>query len=94
MATTEEIVRTFGEVAGYSTARLTLPLPLLLAAAGTFQVASALGLRSWIHPDRVMKLVQSTKITPAWLQSAGYQFETNLRSALELWRDETDGRFD
>jgi nucleoside-diphosphate-sugar epimerase len=94
MNTTEEIVRTFAEVAGYRANRATLPLPALLAAAKAFQVANALGGKSWIHPERVMKLVQSTRVAPGWLQANGYEFSTDLKAALTQWRDETDGRFD
>jgi GlcNAc-P-P-Und epimerase len=93
LSTTEEIVRTFAQVAGYRTERATLPLPALLLAAELMKVANAVGLRSWIHPDRVMKLVQSTRVAPGWLEEAGYEFKTDLKSGLTLWRDETDGRF-
>jgi nucleoside-diphosphate-sugar epimerase len=92
--TTEEIVRTFSEVAGYSAKRVTLPLPALLLAAKLIEAANALGFKSWIHPDRVMKLVQSTRVEPAWLQGAGYAFKSDLKSALTAWHHETDGRFD
>lgn len=93
-STTEEIVRAFSAVAGFRGDRMVLPLPALLAAAYAFKLANTVGVRSWIHPDRVMKLVQSTRVAPRWLQDAGYVFKTDLRSALVQWRDETDGRFD
>lgn len=92
--TTEQIVRAFGDVAGYGADRITLPLPALMTAAHAIKMAHAAGIRSWIHPDRVMKLVQSTRVAPRWLQDAGYTFKTDLRSALMQWRDETAGRFD
>jgi nucleoside-diphosphate-sugar epimerase len=94
LSTTEDIVRAFAGVAGYGERRPTLPLPILMLAAKLFKFGDALGLKSWIHPDRVMKLVQSTRVAPAWLESAGYRFHTRLETALELWRNETDGRFD
>jgi len=90
----EQIVRTFAQVAGYGAERLTMPLPVLLVAARLIGAAKALGFESWIHPDRVLKLFQSTRVAPGWLQAAGYEFKTDLKSALTLWRDETDGRFD
>ena len=93
MSTTQEIVQTFDEVAGYGKAHLTLPLPALLFIARMFEIASALGLKNGIHRERVMKLVQSTRVSPAWLEANGYKFKTDLKSALTLWRDETDGRF-
>ncbi len=93
-STTEEIVRTFAEVAGFRPNRPTLPLFALMAAAYVFAAANKVGVKTWIHPDRVLKLVQSTRVAPAWLQSSGYEFKTNLRDALIRWRDETNGRFD
>jgi GlcNAc-P-P-Und epimerase len=47
-----------------------------------------------IRPGRVMKLVQSTKVAPGWLQANGYHLSTNLRTALKSWSDETQGKFD
>jgi len=90
----EQIVRTFAEVAGYGAERLTMPLPVLLVAARLIGLAKILGFESWIHPDRVLKLFQSTRVAPGWLQAAGYKFKTDMKSALTLWRDETDGCFD
>jgi GlcNAc-P-P-Und epimerase len=93
-STTEDIVKTFASVTGRAANPPTLPVPLLLGAATVFEAANALGLKSPIHRERVMKLVQSTKVAPGWLQANNYHFSTNLRKALENWRDETDGRFD
>lgn len=83
-----------GRVLGRKSRPLTLPIAPLMAAALGFEIADALGLKNTIHRDRVMKLVQSTRITPAWLIAAGYPFTTNLEVALGRWRDETEGRFD
>jgi nucleoside-diphosphate-sugar epimerase len=94
VSTTETIVEILGRVLGRPGKPLTTPISPLLFAARLFEMANALGLRNSIHRERVMKLVQSTRITPAWLQSAGYQFSTNLEIALTRWRDETAGRFD
>ena len=63
-STAEDIVRTFGEVAGFRTKVPTVPLGLLLAAAGVFEAAAAVGLKTPIHRARVMKLVRSTRIAP------------------------------
>jgi hypothetical protein len=82
------------DIDGYCANRATLPLPALLLAAQLIRMANAVGFNSWIHPDRVMKLVQSTRVAPGWLLGAGYAFKTDLKAALTLWRDETDGRFD
>lgn len=92
-STTEDIVRAFGEVAGFRDTYPVIPIPLMLAAATPFEVLNAFGIRNRIHRDRIWKLVQSTRIAPTWLLKNGYRFETDLRSALSQWRDETDGAF-
>jgi len=89
-----DIVETFGRVTGHRAHPMTVPLGPIMAAAGLFEVASLLGLKTPIHRDRVMKLVQSTRIHPGWLRETGYAFSTDLEAALTRWRDETGGRFD
>jgi nucleoside-diphosphate-sugar epimerase len=91
--TTEGIVRAFSDVAGYSARHPVLPIGLMMAAARVCEGAQALGISTPVHRDRVMKLVQSTRIAPDWLQANGYHFRSNLTSALERWRDETGGQF-
>jgi nucleoside-diphosphate-sugar epimerase len=93
LSTTEEIVATFGRVAGFSTGYVTLPVWPLLLAAWPFELLNSLGVNTPIHRERVLKLVQSTRIQPAWLQARGYEFASNLEAALTLWRDETKGAF-
>lgn len=92
-STAEDIVQAFAEVAGFRSRVPTVPLGLLLAAAGAFEAASVVGLKTPIHRERVMKLVRSTRVAPGWLVRNGYAFSTDLRSALTQWRDETGGRF-
>ena len=91
--TTEDIVRAFGQTTGRPRHPLTLPVEPLLVAAGVFEVGDAIGLKNSIHRERVMKLVQSTKVKPGWLLAAGYPFKTDLESALALWSAETGGSF-
>lgn len=91
--TTEGIVQAFSNVAGYPGRHPVLPVALLLAAARVCDGARVLGFSNSIHPDRIMKLVQSTRVAPGWLQENGYAFSGDLTSALERWRDETGGRF-
>lgn len=93
-STTEDIVRTFGEVAGFRDRYPVIPIPLMLAAAAPFEVLNALGVKNRIHRDRIWKLVQSTRIAPRWLEQSGYPFGTDLRAALAHWRDETNGTFE
>lgn len=92
-STTQDIVETFGQVAGRRYSPPTLPIGPLLSAASLFEAASALGLKNPIHRARVLKLAQSTKVAPGWLQANGYRFSTDLAAALQRWSDETGGRF-
>ena len=92
-STTEDIVQTFGRVCGFKARHATLPVAPLYIAAGLFEVANRLGLPNPVHRERILKLVQSTKIAPAWLQDRGYPFRTDLEQALTAWRDETSGTF-
>lgn len=92
--TIEEIVAVLGPLVGRSQRPPTLPLEPLLWSAQLFQVADRLGLRNGVHPDRVMKMVQSTRVTPGWLMANGYEFSTDVASALGLWREQSQGRFD
>lgn len=93
LSTTEDIVRAFERVCGFKRKPPTVPIAPLMAAASVFEGLSALGLKTPIHRQRVMKLVQSTKIDPGWLKRVDYTFSTRLETALEAWRDETSGSF-
>ena len=92
-STTEDIVQAFAEICGYKARRATLPVALLYAAAGVFEVANSLGVRNPVHRERVIKLVRSTRVHPGWLMERNYQFKTDIRQALAAWRDETNGTF-
>ncbi len=92
-STTEDIVQAFERVCGFRRNPPTLPIAPLLVAASVFEGLSAFGVKTPIHRQRVMKLVQSTRIEPGWLKSVDYHFSTRLESALEAWRDETSGTF-
>lgn len=93
-STAADIVEAFGRVAGRPRRPMTAPLAPLLLIASLFEVAAAAGLKTPIHRERVMKLVRSTRIAPAWLLANGYRFELDLDRALGDWAQETDGRFD
>ncbi|MDZ4052114.1 MAG: hypothetical protein U1E24_02465, partial [Phenylobacterium sp.] len=93
-STTAEIVAAFGRVTGRPERPMTAPLVPLLLIASLFEVAAAAGLKTPIHRERVMKLVRSTRIAPAWLLANGYGFELDLDRALGDWAQETGGRFD
>jgi len=91
---TADIVAAFGRATGQPRRPLTVPLAPVKAAAGAFEIANALGVRNSIHRDRVMKLVQSTRVKPGWLLSSGYDFASDLDQALRAWSAETGGIFD
>lgn len=92
--TIADVVAAFSKVGGFPGARGTLPSGLLLAAAVPFEVANATGIRNSIHRDRLRKLYQSTNIVPQWLVDNGFEFRTDLESALQTWKAESpDGRF-
>jgi len=93
-STTEAIVNIMRRLTGVRRRPLTLPLGPMLAAALVFEGLALVGLKTAIHRDRVMKLVQSTRIRPDWLLTKGYRFSTDIETALDLWRIETEGRFD
>jgi nucleoside-diphosphate-sugar epimerase len=92
-ATTEDIVRTFSHVAGFAERHPVVPTLVVLAAARVCEAATLLGFHNSLHPDRVMKLVKSTRIAPVWLEQHGFKFGTDLRSGLELWHTESGGSF-
>jgi len=91
--TMEDVVEAFASVAGFPSQYPVLPVNLMMAAARVCEASSVLGFPSPIHPQRVMKLVESTRITPAWLQANGYAFSSDLRGGLASWCDETNGGF-
>jgi nucleoside-diphosphate-sugar epimerase len=93
-STTADIVAAFGRVTGQPRRPMTTPLAPLLLIASLFEVAAAAGLKTPIHRERVMKLVRSTRIAPAWLLANGYEFGLDLDRALGDWAQETGGRFD
>lgn len=88
-SSTEEIVGAFKRISGFTHSPPTVPLPVLMGAACVFEVAAKVGVRTPIHRERVLKLVNSTKVWPGWLKENGYAFRSNLESALTAWRDES-----
>ncbi len=92
-STTQDIVQTFGRVTGKTARPPVIPTGLMLAAAGVFEIAGHLGLKTPIHRQRILKLVQSTRIAPGWLSARGFPFRHTLESALEAWKAESGGRF-
>lgn len=94
LSTTEDIVTAVSKVLNTDLRPMTIPAPLLMAAAMPFEALNAVGLRNPIHRDRVRKLMHSTRVYPEWLVSRGFNFTVDLEAALRLWGEETEGRFD
>lgn len=46
-----------------------------------------------MHPDRVMKLVRSTDVYPAWLVSHGLEYPNAIEKAFTRWADESKASF-
>lgn len=92
-STTEDIVKAFGRVSTVKTNYPVVPIAPLLAVAWCFEVIARLGLKTPIHRERIWKLVRSTRIKPNWLLTHGYQFQSDVESALRAWSEETRGTF-
>jgi GlcNAc-P-P-Und epimerase len=70
---------------------VTLPRAAVSAAATALRPTGFLDLG--IHPERVLKLVRSTDVYPAWLVEHGFPFPATLETAFDRWAASTDGRF-
>ncbi len=89
--TLEEIVETFRAQHMRGAKTFLVPRGVVTLAATLLRPFSVMGLG--IHPDRVMKLVRSTDVVPAWLETAGRAAEGKLPSAIERWNAQSGGRF-
>jgi nucleoside-diphosphate-sugar epimerase len=89
--TLEEIVEAFRAKHFAKAKTFELPLGLVMAVARLLRPISALGLG--IHPDRVVKLVRSTDITPGWLESHNASTRGSIGTALDRWAERSKGSF-
>jgi nucleoside-diphosphate-sugar epimerase len=89
--TIEQIVDAFRAVYFPNVRTFLVPRQAVKLSASALRPFSTLGLG--IHPDRVMKLVRSTDIVPGWLISQGYAKPKRLEKALELWSQDSNGKF-
>jgi nucleoside-diphosphate-sugar epimerase len=80
--TLEAICKAFQETGGLPAPRGVIPEGPMLAVA---RFLSALGLKTF-DPDRVRKLVASTNIQAGELAERGYEYQTDLDSAIARWR--------
>lgn len=86
----EQIVDAF-KVYFPSARELMIPYPIVASLARVLGVMDFLHLG--VHPDRVMKLVRSTDISPSWLLQQGWTFPGTLADGLEKWQRESGGSF-
>ena len=84
--TIEDICAAFSAVAGYRDRKLVVPLPVVKFIGLMFECLSALGIKSPINRDRIMKLNRSTNIEPVHLRQFDYKYFYSLRDALEEWQ--------
>ncbi|WP_351000141.1 NAD(P)-dependent oxidoreductase [Shewanella sp. TB7-MNA-CIBAN-0143] len=89
--TLEDIINTFTKEHFPKVNTFLVPKFIVLAAAKAFRLFNALNIG--IHPDRVMKLVQSTNIYPQWLVDNGKTFDDGLVRALAEWKKDSSGTF-
>jgi GlcNAc-P-P-Und epimerase len=89
--TLEQIVEAFRARHFPKARTFEIPLGVVMTAARTLRPMSAIGLG--IHPDRVMKLVRSTDIAPAWLETRHASTPGRIASALDRWAAASNGSF-
>lgn len=80
--TLEAICEAFHAAGGLPKPRGTIPAGPMLGVA---RLLSALGLKTF-DPDRVRKLVASTNIQAHELNQRGFEYQTDLSSAIARWR--------
>jgi len=91
--TLEDIAQALSKVGGYAAPRVVVPTgPMLLAAWG-FEVLSAVGLRTSINRERILKLTRSTNIVPQVLQDMGFVYRFTLEQSLQNWKTTSGGNF-
>ncbi|MDE2111687.1 MAG: NAD(P)-dependent oxidoreductase [Alphaproteobacteria bacterium] len=92
--TSKRICEIFCEVAGYTTPTIVVPMWLMLFAGWCFERLAMFGVKTSINRARILKLVNSTNIVPKRALELGYEFETDLRSGLARWREDSrNGEF-
>lgn len=87
----QDIINAF--IAGHFGNAKTFMVPgwVVMGAAKLLKAMDAFKLG--IHPERVLKLVRSTDVYPAWLVEHGLEYPQGLEKALARWSSETNGQF-
>jgi nucleoside-diphosphate-sugar epimerase len=89
--TLENIVNAFQEQHFPNVKTMLFPKSVMLAGASLLKVVNFLDLG--IHPERILKLINSTDVYPQWLENEGLVFEDGLENALAEWGKVTCGSF-
>jgi nucleoside-diphosphate-sugar epimerase len=91
--TIQDICDAFHDVGGLPRPVGTVPLAPMLALGAGFEGLSRIGIATDINRARIDKLVRSTRIRPAALLDAGYEYQTDISSAIARWREASNGKF-
>ncbi len=85
----EDICTAFAAVAGYQKPSIVAPKWMMLFVGWGFELLAHIGLTTSVNRARIAKLWNSTNIVPRRLQEIGYVFETDLRTGIIKWREES-----
>jgi nucleoside-diphosphate-sugar epimerase len=89
--TLEDIIVTFKNNHFNKVRTFMVPRPIVISIAKILQIFNVFNIG--IHPDRVMKLVQSTDVYPKWLVTNKKIFNDGIQDALKRWSEATDAKF-
>lgn len=90
--TIAQICEAFHQVAGFALPR-TIPPALMTSVMRALKLVNP-SEKGNLSAARVKKLTASTNIVPEVLMSRGFEWETDIRSALEAWQSESGDRFE
>lgn len=88
--TIKRIVSEFKHVFGFRSIHPTLPLRPLLWLSYVFETLNTMGFKNGIHHRRIEKLYYSTDVYPANALKEGYEFQYDIKTALQDWKLSAD----
>ncbi|MBB1379353.1 NAD(P)-dependent oxidoreductase [Pseudoalteromonas sp. SR43-2] len=89
--TLENIVNAFQDQHFQNVKTMLFPKSVMLAGASLLKAVNFLDIG--IHPERILKLINSTDVYPQWLEDEGLLFDNGLKNALAKWAQDTNGSF-
>jgi hypothetical protein len=69
-----------------------IPFKFALLLSYVFELLNQIGVRNPVHHRRIEKLYYSTHLSTDAVLTTGFQYSFTLRSALEDWKKECNGR--